>query len=230
MKVISFYNAKGGTGKTSLCYLSALALANNQNKVLILDLDSQCSLSSAFNLEYSIGIYELLSDSKKIEECILPISKNLSIIPGSLKVLKIQNNVIQSKLTKELNKLKGYDYILIDNPPTFNGLVVASIFASDKVIIPTLLSKFDLESALFTMSEIDEIKTVSKCAVLNRVGKNTTKEENEYMEAFGNCKTIRFMNNISVRKLIDRNEDIGLKRHSKISEALGSLLDFIKGN
>ena len=45
MKIISIFNNKSGVGKTTLTYHLAHILAEMDNKVLILDMDSQCNLS-----------------------------------------------------------------------------------------------------------------------------------------------------------------------------------------
>ena len=46
-KVIAFYNHKGGVGKTTLCHNIGYALAGLGQKVLLVDLDPQCNLSTA---------------------------------------------------------------------------------------------------------------------------------------------------------------------------------------
>ncbi|UBY96419.1 ParA family protein [Pseudomonas cannabina] len=46
MKTISIFNNKGGVGKTTLTFHLAHALATMGKKVLIIDLDPQCNIST----------------------------------------------------------------------------------------------------------------------------------------------------------------------------------------
>ena len=50
MEVITFANIKGGVGKTTLSYNYGAYLANKGNKVLMLDLDQQSSLSRTYGV------------------------------------------------------------------------------------------------------------------------------------------------------------------------------------
>jgi len=46
LKTISIFNNKGGVGKTTLTYHLAHALAELGKKILIIDLDPQCNIST----------------------------------------------------------------------------------------------------------------------------------------------------------------------------------------
>ena len=48
MKIITFFNNKGGVGKTTTVYHIAWMLNELGYKVLAVDLDPQCNLSSIF--------------------------------------------------------------------------------------------------------------------------------------------------------------------------------------
>lgn len=64
-KIISIINYKGGVGKTVSAFNIAAGLSFlNHNKVLLIDLDPQCSLSSICMKAYSktMGKYLKLSD------------------------------------------------------------------------------------------------------------------------------------------------------------------------
>lgn len=53
-KVISFINMKGGVGKTTLCINTADSLANDGNKVLIIDMDPQFNATQALLLQCNV--------------------------------------------------------------------------------------------------------------------------------------------------------------------------------
>ena len=49
-KIFSILNNKGGTGKTTTVLNLGTALAKQKKRVLLIDLDSQCNLTSALGL------------------------------------------------------------------------------------------------------------------------------------------------------------------------------------
>lgn len=213
MKVISIYNFKGGTGKTSLSFLLGNYLALKGNKVLLIDSDPQSSLTKSFPEENSKTIYDLLSESSTIKDCIREVKENLFLISGSFRTLKIQNNVLHSFIKDNLKGLK-FDYCLIDNSPTLNNLVVSCLQASDLVLIPSLISKYDLNETLYIISQIKQISNHSKIKViLNRTQKSTgefTKLETGYKEALqvnGYLLQSSIPNTNLVRKFIDLGEN-----------------------
>ena len=53
MKIITFGNFKGGTGKSSLAGLQAIKLSQS-HKVLLIDLDYQCNLTKLVEANYEI--------------------------------------------------------------------------------------------------------------------------------------------------------------------------------
>ena len=109
MIVLNFYNVKGGTGKSSLSYTIGLYLAEQGKKILFIDLDPQCSLSSIFlNERPRKTIYDFLSDEFNLENVIMKHNENIDFIPSSLKVFKIQEKVLQNKFNRALKKL-NYD-------------------------------------------------------------------------------------------------------------------------
>ena len=45
MKIISFFNVKGGVGKTTLTILTSIALSKEGKRILIIDADTQANLT-----------------------------------------------------------------------------------------------------------------------------------------------------------------------------------------
>ncbi len=111
-KKLVLFNNKGGVGKTTLAYNSAVKFAEKGYKTVLIDLDPQCNLSSLalgdFFLEQNLfngsdeNIYGVLKQviegggdintNIKFQE----VSENLSILPGSLKLSNYENSLISS--------------------------------------------------------------------------------------------------------------------------------------
>ena len=76
--VLTFFNNKGGVGKTSLVYHAAWMLSELDHTVLVVDLDPQANLTAAFLDEDSLA--ELWSDQaptsgKTIHQCVAPLAQ-----------------------------------------------------------------------------------------------------------------------------------------------------------
>ena len=125
MKVLAFFNNKGGVGKTTLVYHLAWMFSKMGKKVLVADLDPQANLTSMF-LEESI-LESIWSDDKKphdsIMKCLDPIIQGtgdiapapvrrinscLGLIPGDLELSRFE-----SKLSEAWGKCLDSD------PPSF---------------------------------------------------------------------------------------------------------------
>src|SRR6056297_3107801 len=90
MKVITIANNKGGVGKTMQSYQLACYLANEGNKVLVIDLDSQANLSTTLGVNVRRTLIpEWLIGDVDSEDVIVPVEgkyeffQNLFLIPSS---------------------------------------------------------------------------------------------------------------------------------------------------
>jgi chromosome partitioning protein len=241
MKVLNFYSVKGGTGKSSLSFLSGKFLSSQGKKTLLIDLDPQRSVSKILGFPGESTAYSwLLGDSSMSDSIKETETQNLFLLPGSLKLLKIGESVNQNFIQEELESLKGFDYVLIDNQPTWNSIVRSGIQASHKLVIPSLLSFFDLEEVSFVLDESRKVnKKIETRIVLNRVTKadNPTKEEEEYLDLFkeeftGSLLSSRIPNSNLVRKAIDRGEDFLEGKSNpkkKFSDSIRVFLEEITG-
>ena len=125
-RIIAAGNQKGGVGKTSTIQTLAAALAALRQRVLIVDLDQQCNLTSCYFDPSSVSAssYDILLNKKGAEQCICRVSERIDLIPASNMLSAIEIDLgnkagNQVRLAKALRKVKnGYDFILIDTSPT----------------------------------------------------------------------------------------------------------------
>jgi len=165
MKIISIVNQKGGTGKTTTVISLGAVLAQNNKKVLLIDLDPQGNLSYSLGVtdfKYTIG--DVLMGEKKAKKSIIHIEEEgLDIIPSSIDLANIEISLAQIEdrelqLKKTLKGLGKYDYVLIDCPPSFSLLAVNSLTISDEVIIPMQMTALSLQGLDLVNSTIEKIK------------------------------------------------------------------------
>ncbi len=146
-KIYAILSKKGGVGKTTVVINLGAAFAENNEKVLLVDVDPQNSLYlgiGLYNEKLEKGSFDILLKNVKPEEVIknTPFD-NIDVIPSGAVTPYIEWKI--SSVSKNLDRLKNwfeytgvkdrYDYIFIDTPPTFNSITGSAIVASDAVMI-----------------------------------------------------------------------------------------------
>ena len=58
---------------------------------------------------------------------------------------------------------KDFDYVVIDNAPTFNTITLNTLYASDEVIIPLKIGRFELAGFIQTMKELENLMNDFEC-------------------------------------------------------------------
>ena len=174
MKIISIINQKGGVGKTTTVINLAAGLAQQEKKILVIDLDPQGNATTGLglsNLENSSEtIYGVLNDTKTISEVIKKTEfKNLDIVSSNVDLsgLEVETAgdserafILKAKLTAFLNDFKGsYDYILVDCPPSLSLLTVMALVSSHSLVVPLQTEFFALEGLTQLIKTIERIKT-----------------------------------------------------------------------
>ena len=171
-RVISVVNQKGGVGKTTTAINLGAALAEVGRRVLLIDFDSQASMTTGLGIKGTAlreqygSIWYLLNDSEaKLEDFILKSSTpGLDFIRGH-EDLAAAEAAFVSEIAKEhkLRKLLApvldkYDVILIDCSPSLGTLTVNALTASNGVIIPMECEYFAVLGLSLVKKTIQKIK------------------------------------------------------------------------
>ena len=171
-RVISVVNQKGGVGKTTTAINLGAALAETGRKVLLIDFDSQASMTTGLGIKGAAlreqygSIWYLLNDSEaKLEDFILKSTvPGLDFIRGH-EDLAAAEAAFVSEIAKEhkLRKLLApvidkYDVVLIDCSPSLGTLTVNALTASNGVIIPMECEYFAVLGLSLVKKTIQKIK------------------------------------------------------------------------
>ena len=149
MVVWTVANQKGGVGKTTTTITLGGLLAEHGHRVLLVDTDPHASLSYYFGIEsedLELSVYDLfvqVSSKEQIMQSLCPTKyKNIDILPATMGLATLDRSLgtkggMGLVLKKAMQKLSDeYDYVLMDCPPVLGVLMVNSLAASDRIIVP----------------------------------------------------------------------------------------------
>jgi chromosome partitioning protein len=158
MAVITITNQKGGVGKTVTATNLAVGLARNGKNVLVLDLDPQAPLATAFGAIVSddlLPIADALKQRRLRDIVCATRTPRLSLIPGDLSLdpQALANEILRDTvLDRALKPLRErYDFILLDTPPNLDLVTLNAIMTSDWLILPCDADRETLESLKRTL-------------------------------------------------------------------------------
>ena len=160
-------NHKGGVAKTTTVASISSLLAHAGMKILMVDLDAQCSLTESFiNEEPDTTVYNaFLNPKKDWSDAVIKIRENLHLLPASTEVsdldmmlaAKTQNEKYLLKILKNMHADEKYDYIILDCPPSLALITTNALVAADELYVPTMAEIMPLRGLKKLEAKIEEI-------------------------------------------------------------------------
>ena len=153
MKVITVANQKGGVAKTTTTASFGYELSSRGLKILLIDLDPQSDLTYYYNCDNDDDkktMYDVLCGKEPLKNIIVKLNKNLFLAPSDLLLAGAEQEMNKTgkeyKLKESIETLNGYDYIIIDTPPSLGILTVNAFTAADEIIIPSNAGVFSTKA------------------------------------------------------------------------------------
>jgi len=153
--VLAIANQKGGVGKTTTAVNLGAALAEQDLRVLVVDLDPQGNATTGLGLnprDVSGSIYDVIVNSAPLEDCVEPTSiKSLFVAPATIDLAGAEIELVplmsrELRLKKAIDEVRDqYDLVIIDCPPSLGLLTVNGLAAADSVIVPIQCEYYALE-------------------------------------------------------------------------------------
>ena len=167
MRTIAIINQKGGVAKTTTTINLGAYLAQKNKRTLIIDLDPQGNATSGLGInrfDLPKCIYDGLINGADVSKLILKTNfKNLDLLPATIQLAGAEIEMV-SLLSREfllknlIESLYGYDYVLIDCPPSLGLLTINALTAAKEYIVPIQCEYYALEGLGQLLKTVNLIK------------------------------------------------------------------------
>lgn len=145
---LAIANQKGGVAKTTTVASVGAALAELGHRVLIIDLDPQACLTFSLGIDpedLELSVHHVLTKGLAPTEVIVTTEDGVDLLPATIELARAEADLLTRTgrehvvrtLIEDLEAADaGYDWVLLDCPPSLGVLTVAALTAADGVMIP----------------------------------------------------------------------------------------------
>ncbi len=165
-RVISVFNHKGGTGKTTTSVTLAAGLAERGAKVLLVDTDAQGNVAVSLGMSAERSLYHVLVMGLPIQDAVQTVRPGLDVLPANetlaaaelyLAGRRQRDRVLATRLqaAREL-----YDYVIVDCSPSLSLMNQNALVMSDAVLCPVAcdyLSLVGVRQVLKTIKHVNKL-------------------------------------------------------------------------
>ncbi len=166
--VIVIANQKGGVGKTTTAINLAASIAVMEKKVLVIDCDSQGNATSGLGLDredIKNCIYHGLCGDSRLQELIYETELSyLKIVPSSQDLVGAEIELIGRENREYYlynllrGNLDGYEYVILDCPPSMGIVTINALCAAKKLLIPLQCEYYALEGIAHLLKTYELVK------------------------------------------------------------------------
>jgi chromosome partitioning protein len=142
--VLAVANQKGGVAKTTTVASLGAALAEQGQKVLLVDLDPQACLTFSLGIDpedLDLSVHHVLTKGVSPHEVIIETDDGVDLLPATIELARAESDLLtrtgrEYVIRSAVEDTPGYDWVILDCPPSLGVLTVAALTAATGVLIP----------------------------------------------------------------------------------------------
>ena len=168
MRRIAIASQKGGVGKTTTAVNLAAGLGLAGRRCLLVDMDPQANASTGFGVGKPIaeGAADALARPDRAPDLVIrDVAPGVDILPSGGPMRAAEARLThgaggRGPLAKALRYLKdGYDFAIIDCPPSLGALTLASLMGCDSILIPMQCEFYAMEGLAQAFAAVRAIQS-----------------------------------------------------------------------
>ena len=171
-RILAIVNQKGGVGKTTTAVNLATAMTACDLRVLLIDLDPQGNASTGLGISRAARVndtYSVLIGACAIIDAVKRSTiPGLTVIPSSedlsgAEIELVGTHLREYRLKEALAEFVesgecGYDYVIVDCPPSLGLLTLNALVAANSVLVPLQCEFYALEGLSMLLKTIEKVQ------------------------------------------------------------------------
>lgn len=166
MEVIAVANQKGGSGKTTTAINLAAYLSLKGKHTLLIDLDPQGAATTGMGIDKRTlkkTVYDTLIGDLNLADIIITTKVDgFDLAPTNIDLSGAELELVsqlgrETLLKQKIEKLNGYDFVIIDTPPSLGLLTLNSLMACSTLLIPIQTEYYALEGMSQLLKVVDMV-------------------------------------------------------------------------
>jgi pilus assembly protein CpaE len=232
--LISILGPKGGTGKTLVAANLAVALAQRDMNVVLVDLDLQFGdIGLALSLSPEFTLYDLMKagppfEHEKVDQHLVRHSSGVRVLiaptrPDQASAVSIE---YMREIYASLRTMS--DVVIVDTPPGFTPEVIATIDVSSKICMVGMLDSLSLKNTKLGLETLDmmgyDAENIS--LVLNRADSRVGITPEDVSTIIGRTPDVLVPSDREIPRSVNEGTPIvASKQHSGAAQAFRKLAD-----
>jgi len=162
-------NQKGGVGKSTIALNVAGALSERGNDVLLVDLDPQGYLTSGAGYkdrytEEGTSLADALKapNEHTVSELTIPHNR-FDFLPANIGMFTLEQDLVSAmqgrkRLKMLLEDVTGYDFLVVDCPPSLGLLTDNALLACENLLIPAEAEDTSIRALDLLFKQVDSLE------------------------------------------------------------------------